>query len=146
MNKKLSTIFTFSTLALVGILLGGADCLGSGSNIETCAADADCALEGDVCIDTACIQATCADDADCDLANSDSPSVASDCTADADCDATNDEVCVNDGVGNPFCVVGNSTNPGEDCVSLGFVSATIDGADVCVADSGQTCEGQCVDP
>ena len=146
MNKKISTIFTFSTLALVGILLGGADCLGSGSNVETCAADADCALEGDVCIDTACIQATCADDADCDLANSDSPSAEFDCTDDAQCDAAGGEVCVNDGVGVSYCVLADSEAAGETCGDLGFVVAVIDGANVCVADSGQTCEGQCVDP
>jgi len=143
--KKLSTLLAVSTLAAFGVLFSTAAC-DDGSNIEDCEADADCSVAGDVCIDLQCLAPTCADDADCDLADKDSPSVASDCEADADCAAADGEVCVNDGVGNPFCVLADSDDAGQGCEELGaFVVATIDGAAVCVSDSGQSCEGQCVD-
>lgn len=134
-----------SLAALVAVLSVTAAC-DSGSNITACTADTDCA-DTEICDTVAeqCITPVCADDADCDLANSDSPSAATDCTADADCDAAGGEVCVADGVGTTYCVLADSANPGESCVELSFEVATIDGKDVCVAASGETCDtGSCV--
>ena len=142
--KKLSNLLAIASLTLLGILSSAAAC-GSESAIESCEADADCETAGDVCIDGSCLAPTCADDADCDLANSASPSVQSDCEADADCDAAGGEVCVNDGVGTPYCVLADSDDAGQGCeeIDASFSVAAIDGANVCVVDSGQSCEGQC---
>ena len=119
------------------------DC--SGSNIVSCTADTDCA-DGEVCgiadgeTEGSCLTPQCADATDCDLANSASPSTPSECTADADCDADGGEVCVADGVGATYCVLGDSDNEGESCADLDFVSVTVDGKAVCVASAGQTCD------
>jgi hypothetical protein len=134
-----------SLAALVAVLSVTAAC-DTGTNVTACTADTDC-LTTEICDTVAeqCITPVCADDADCDLANSDSPSLASDCTADADCDAAGGEVCVADGVGATYCVLADSANAGEGCVDLGFEVASIDGKDVCVAASGEACDtGSCV--
>ena len=140
------SLLSLATLVAASALSMAADCAGTDSAITACTADTDCA-EGEICDVAAetCVTPVCADDADCDLANTDSPSTPSTCTADADCDEAGGEVCVADGVGETYCVLADSTNAGESCVDLGFVVATVDSKDVCVADSGDSCDdaGQC---
>jgi hypothetical protein len=149
--KKMSTLLASASIATLAVLTGAADCDTGGGVAVSCETDADCAdeLENTVCdldvgVCVAPADEVCAADADCDLANPDSPSTVTDCSADADCDEAGGEVCVADGVNVTYCVLADSDAPGESCTDLDFVSASIDGKDVCVVSSGQSCtDGQC---
>lgn len=149
---KISTLAAFGTLALSGAFAFTVAC-DDGSVAVDCTADADCANEVDntVC-DTdvgVCVapsDPTCADDADCDLANSASPSTATDCSADADCDAAGGEVCVADGVDTTYCVLEDDGVTACADIDATFSTVTVDGKDVCVVSSGESCtDGQCVE-
>ncbi len=140
--KKLSTLLTLSTLAVVGVLLSAADCLGSDSAVETCEADTDCTTEGDVCSDGTCLPAQCNDDPDCDLQDTgeDSPIAAA---PDGGCEA--DEVQYTGFDGTDYCATADEAT--GECAGLGFDTADVEsGGDtvaVCVLSDGTCSEGQC---
>lgn len=152
---KISTLAALGTFALAGVAAFTVACDDGGASVD-CTADADCANEAentvcdpDVLVCVAPSDPTCADDADCDLANSDSPTSAEACTADSDCDSSNGPaVCVTDGVGTTYCAIEDGAGV-ESCAENAagpFDVATVDGKDVCVVSSGQSCtDGQCVD-
>ncbi|MDP2341133.1 MAG: hypothetical protein Q8O67_09255 [Deltaproteobacteria bacterium] len=145
--KKLSTLLTVSTLAVFGVLLTGADCAGSDSNIETCEADTDCTTEGDICLDGACTPASCNDDVDCDL------SVDGDAFSKDELDAGNTE-CEDEAFVTIFafdgeteiCITGEDPDPTVSCGD-GFAAVDADGPDgtvsVCVSGGGTCTDGQC---
>jgi hypothetical protein len=152
--KKISTLLATASIATLAALTAAADCAGGGGVAVDCETDEDCAgeLENTICdldlgVCVAPAEDVCADAVDCDLANSASPSTATDCETsdDSGCDAAGGEVCVADGVGVTYCVLAD--DPALPCADIDdtFASATVDGKDVCVVDSGNACtEGQCV--
>ena len=125
-----------------------------------CTEDTDCA-EDEICqIDADAEEGLCSvfspvcdADVDCDLANSDSPSIALACTDAASCSTADPEACrlednsdacecVEDGVGETYCVL----SPEADDTCLVGSPASAGGKDVCLVDSNETCDedGQCV--
>jgi len=141
------SLLSLATLVAAATLSMAADC--SGTNVEACTSDADCTDQVCDVANETCVTAVCDADADCDLANPDSPTSAEDCAVDADCDSSaGPAVCVVDGVGVAYCAIEDG-DAAESCAqnSAGpFDVVTVDGKDVCVVASGESCDdaSQCV--
>lgn len=146
MMKK--TLLSLATILTAGVLSMAANC--SDSNVESCTADTDCTVEGQICDVAAeqCVDQACTEDNDCAIAGSSSETIlAQDCSADADCA----DVCIVDSLGNSFCAVAeDDTIPftcADDVANARAINAEkADGttASICV-DSDSTCDdaGQC---